>query len=133
MYNARQCTQTIIIKQCSVSIMSQQAGTSSTHNLVDDNNSCASNNNTQVLFPSDNCGSKQKLEFLLCKSCFWCATSYITTSNSGQRYINTCQCCNHFSPKFMLIANIENDASTDRVIVEEEMLQMRTVLDYMSP
>ena len=33
----------------------------------------------------------------------------------------------------MLIANIENDASTDRVIVEEEKLQMRTVLDYMSP
>jgi hypothetical protein len=125
--------------------MFQQTGTSSTHNLVDDNNSCAASNNnnnnnnnndytnsTQVLFPADNCGSKQKLEFLLHKSCFWCPTSYIT-SNSGQRYINTCQCCNHFSPTFMLIANIENDASTDRVIVEEEMLQMRTVLDYMSP
>ena len=118
--------------------MFQQTGTSSTHNLVDDNNSCAASNNnnytnsTQVLFPADNCGSKQKLGFLLRKSCFWCPTSYITSS-SRQRYINTYQCCNHFSPTFMLIANIENDASTDRVIVEEEKLQMRTVLDYMSP
>jgi len=119
--------------------MFQETGTSSTHNLVDDNNSCAASNNntnnytnsTLVLFPADNCGSKQKLEFLLRKSCFWCPTSYIT-SNSGQRYINICQCCNHFSPIFMLIANIENDASTDRVIVEEEISQLNMILDIMS-
>jgi len=32
----------------------------------------------------------------------------------------------------MLIANIENDASTDRVIVEEEISQLNMILDIMS-
>jgi hypothetical protein len=72
--------------------MSQQTGTNSTHDVVNDINDSLCDNTTKIPFPTDYFGSRRTLQFLLCESCFWCA-SYII-SDLEKRNITTCPYCN---------------------------------------
>jgi len=50
-------------------------------------------NRTQILSDANYFGSRQRLEFLLCESCFWCA-SHIP--NSEGKAFSACPRCNGF-------------------------------------
>jgi hypothetical protein len=71
--------------------MFQQTETNSTHVVVNHINDGPYHNKTKIPFPADYFGSRQTLQFLLCESCFWCA-SYII-SDAEKRNISACPCC----------------------------------------
>ena len=60
--------------------MSKQMEINSVH-LSDGSNNGESYNTRQKPFPTRYFGSRRALTFLLCKSCFWCASASISASN----------------------------------------------------
>jgi hypothetical protein len=80
------------MEQNAIGAMSQQSETNSNHNVVNqtDNEQCG--DRTQIPFPSHYSSSRQTSEFLLCKSCFWCSSSIISSSEGSN--ITTCPSCN---------------------------------------
>ena len=71
------------MEQNAIGAMSQQSETNSNHNVVNqtDNEQCG--DRTQIPFPSYYSSSRQTSEFLLCKSCFWCSSSIISSSEEA--------------------------------------------------
>ncbi|HEY7570381.1 MAG TPA: hypothetical protein VH796_03330 [Nitrososphaeraceae archaeon] len=84
------CTQSTVIKRSALFVMFQQITTDSIHDL-DEINCRVHDNKTRILFDTNYFGSAKTPEFLICESCFWCA-SHIP--NSEKRYITICPRCN---------------------------------------
>ncbi len=80
------CPQSIVMKRSALLVMLQQVATKSIHDL-DEINCEVYGNKPRILSDTSYFGSRQKFEFLVCESCFWCA-SHIP--NSERRYITTC-------------------------------------------
>jgi hypothetical protein len=57
--------------------MSQQTETNSIHADDEINYTVSDNNIIEISFPTGYFGSRQTLQFLLCESCFWCASTSI--------------------------------------------------------